>query len=254
MPDVVHGSERRPLEPGRLLFDDAAELSVVVPASCRKTGRCHECVVEVRAGGDQLSAADGRGVIPGPVVPARLPGGRGARGARRRVRGAAPPPADPAGARRRPTRCRSWTPRCASWTAASSRTTAPTSAPASAPTWVRPTARPSGSPSTSAPPPSSSSWSTSVRGAVLAVAAIENPQRFGGSDVMTRISYDTEVPGELRQALRRALNHELRRLCSELGVDRRAAGGRPGRRQPDDAGPRLRPGRASARTPCRTAP
>ncbi len=58
-------------------------------------------------------------------------------------------------------------------------------------------------------------------GAVLAVAAIENPQRFGGSDVMTRISYDTELPGELRQALRRALNHELKRLCSELGVDRR---------------------------------
>ena len=58
-------------------------------------------------------------------------------------------------------------------------------------------------------------------GAVLAVAAIENPQRFGGSDVMTRISYDTELPGELRQALRRALNHELKRLCSELRVDRR---------------------------------
>ena len=38
---------------------------------------------------------------------------------------------------------------------------------------------------------------------------------------MTRISYDDEVPGELRQALRRALNHELRRLCADLGVDRR---------------------------------
>ena len=56
MPDLVHGSERRTLEPGHLLFDDAAELAVVVPASCRRTGRCHECVVEVRAGGDQLSA------------------------------------------------------------------------------------------------------------------------------------------------------------------------------------------------------
>ena len=58
-------------------------------------------------------------------------------------------------------------------------------------------------------------------GAILAVAALENPQRFGGSDVMTRISYDDEVPGELRQALRRALNHELKRLCADLGVDRR---------------------------------
>jgi uncharacterized 2Fe-2S/4Fe-4S cluster protein (DUF4445 family) len=58
-------------------------------------------------------------------------------------------------------------------------------------------------------------------GGVLAVAALENPQRFGGSDVMTRISYDGDVPGELRQALRRALNHELKRLCADLGLDRR---------------------------------
>ena len=53
------------------------------------------------------------------------------------------------------------------------------------------------------------------------MAAFENPQRFGGSDVMTRISYDAEHPGELRQALRRAINHELRRLYATLGIDRR---------------------------------
>ncbi len=58
-------------------------------------------------------------------------------------------------------------------------------------------------------------------GAVLAIASIENPQRFGGSDVMTRITYEAEVPGELRLALRRALNHELKRLCAELGLHRK---------------------------------
>ncbi|MFN8631460.1 MAG: 2Fe-2S iron-sulfur cluster binding domain-containing protein [Chloroflexota bacterium] len=55
MPDFVHGSERRPLVPGMSLFDVAGELSVVVPASCKKTGRCHECVVEIRSGADQLT-------------------------------------------------------------------------------------------------------------------------------------------------------------------------------------------------------
>ncbi len=55
MPDFVHGSERRPLVPGQSLFDVAGELSVVVPASCKMTGRCHECVVEIRSGADQLT-------------------------------------------------------------------------------------------------------------------------------------------------------------------------------------------------------
>ena len=55
MPDVIHGHERRPLVRGRSLFDEADELALVVPASCRRSGRCHECIVEVRSGGDQLS-------------------------------------------------------------------------------------------------------------------------------------------------------------------------------------------------------
>jgi hypothetical protein len=58
-------------------------------------------------------------------------------------------------------------------------------------------------------------------GTILAVAALENPQRFGGSDVLSRISYDEDHPGELRRALRRAVNHELRRLYLALGIERR---------------------------------
>ncbi len=50
--------------------------------------------------------------------------------------------------------------------------------------------------------------------------SFENPQRFGGSDIMNRISYDGEFPGELRRAVVKALNHEINELCSELGFVR----------------------------------
>ena len=58
-------------------------------------------------------------------------------------------------------------------------------------------------------------------GAVLGVGALDNPQGFGGSDVMNRISYDGRAPGELRRALARAINLEIRSLCRDLGFDRR---------------------------------
>jgi uncharacterized 2Fe-2S/4Fe-4S cluster protein (DUF4445 family) len=59
-------------------------------------------------------------------------------------------------------------------------------------------------------------------GEVVEVIALENPQRFGGSDVMNRISYDGgEGHGELRQAVRKAINQELRALYQRHGLDRR---------------------------------
>ncbi|MDQ1322893.1 MAG: hypothetical protein QG587_227, partial [Chloroflexota bacterium] len=67
MPHVIHGSERRPLVSGRLLYDEADQLSVIVPASCKRTGRCHECVVEIRAGGDQLSQRTDQEGFLGPT-------------------------------------------------------------------------------------------------------------------------------------------------------------------------------------------
>jgi len=53
--EIVHGIERRPLEPGKSLFDYADEVSVAVPQSCGRSGRCRECVVEIRQGGESLS-------------------------------------------------------------------------------------------------------------------------------------------------------------------------------------------------------
>ena len=212
MPDFVHGSERRPLVPGQSLFDVAGELAVVVPASCQKTGRCHECVVEVRSGADQLTERTEQEGFLGASFRLACQA-RVARTEqdvefsvlRRRLRILLAPDAQ----------------------------------------WPDPDIDPAvrevdgrvvaddgtdlgvigGAPIGVAIDVGTTTVVLELvdlrAGTVLAIASIENPQRFGGSDVMTRITYEAEVPGELRLALRRALNHELKRLCAELGLGRK---------------------------------
>ena len=59
-------------------------------------------------------------------------------------------------------------------------------------------------------------------GRVLATPSFENPQRFGGSDVMHRISYDAgPSSGELRQVMLSAVNFEIGELGRQLGFHRR---------------------------------
>src|SRR5205814_3157091 len=53
-------------------------------------------------------------------------------------------------------------------------------------------------------------------GDLLAGAAFENPQRFGGSEIMARIQYDTAHPGKL---LRRTLAGYLSHAIAEFPVD-----------------------------------
>ncbi|HWD92645.1 MAG TPA: ASKHA domain-containing protein [Verrucomicrobiae bacterium] len=55
-------------------------------------------------------------------------------------------------------------------------------------------------------------------GATVAGASFENPQRFGGSDVMARISYDSSHPGRL---LQRTLIGYLNHCLEELPVNSR---------------------------------
>ena len=55
MSTISHGRERRELFAGKTIFDYADELAVEVPTSCHRTGHCHECVVEVRRGIESLS-------------------------------------------------------------------------------------------------------------------------------------------------------------------------------------------------------
>ena len=55
MSPLIHGARRLELTPGKALFDYADDLSVRVPTSCGRTGECHECIVEVRRGAEALS-------------------------------------------------------------------------------------------------------------------------------------------------------------------------------------------------------
>ena len=54
MPLVSKG-KRVAVEQGRTLFDYASELALRVPSSCARNGECHECVVEIRTGHEALS-------------------------------------------------------------------------------------------------------------------------------------------------------------------------------------------------------
>ncbi len=59
-------------------------------------------------------------------------------------------------------------------------------------------------------------------GEIVYTASCENPQRFGGSDVMRRISYDTgPYRGELQQAILSSINFEIGDMCRQLGFHRR---------------------------------
>ena len=70
--------------PTRTLFDDADDLALRVPTSCRRTGRCRECVVEVTGGAEHLCPPTDVEAFLRDAVPARLPGG-GRRRTTRRV-------------------------------------------------------------------------------------------------------------------------------------------------------------------------
>ena len=51
---LIHNQTSLPLEAGKTLFDYADDLAVRVPTSCNRNGECHECIVEVRRGMDAL--------------------------------------------------------------------------------------------------------------------------------------------------------------------------------------------------------
>ncbi|MDP6709211.1 MAG: ASKHA domain-containing protein [Alphaproteobacteria bacterium] len=50
MSSITHDGESRRVRPGRTIFDYADELALEVPTSCKRNGECHECIVEISAG------------------------------------------------------------------------------------------------------------------------------------------------------------------------------------------------------------
>jgi uncharacterized 2Fe-2S/4Fe-4S cluster protein (DUF4445 family) len=198
--------------PGLTLFDCAEQLGVRVPTSCQKQGRCKECLVEVVAGMDVLSprtpeekhlegrfrlscrttiASDSgsiechtmrRGEMRIDLAAAGLPGMAGL-------------DLDPAVTRRAGAICIE------------------------------------GEEIEKSEGPiygiAADLGTTTVvlrlynleTGELVAGASFENPQRFGGSDVMARIHYDTLHPGK---QLRRALAAYLTHAIEEFPVDPRS--------------------------------
>ena len=55
MSPIYHSGQTLDHVQGRSIFDYADSLSVRVPTSCGRTGECHECIVEIRRGMDALS-------------------------------------------------------------------------------------------------------------------------------------------------------------------------------------------------------
>ena len=192
MSDVIHGVDRRPLVPGRSLFEYADEVAAAVPMSCLRTGRCRECVVEVRQGGASLSPrTDPEAYLPGQfrlacqatVVDVASDIEFSIIRRRMRILGASgelPARIDPV-------------------------VTADDQA-------VRYAGQPIDLRRNHVLGLAIDIGTTTVvfqiidllTGEAVAGGAFENPQRFGGSDVMTRISYEKDHPGALRMALRRS--------------------------------------------------
>ena len=208
MPDVIHGTDHRPLVVGQSLFAYADEVSAAVPSSCRATGRCRECVVEIRSGGESLSPR----TAPEEYLPEsfRLACQASIVGVAQDVEFAI--------IRRR---LRILGPSGDSPTREDPMVTADEMA-------VRYGGQPIDLRREHVLGLAIDVGTTTVvfqifdllSGVAIAGGALENPQRFGGSDVMTRISYEKDHPGALRQALRRGLNHGLRDMYQEHGMDR----------------------------------
>ncbi|MCL0028699.1 ASKHA domain-containing protein [Dehalococcoidia bacterium] len=55
MSPLYHLRETLNLQPGKTLFDYADALKLRVPTSCGRTGECHECIVEVTRGAEGLN-------------------------------------------------------------------------------------------------------------------------------------------------------------------------------------------------------
>ena len=194
------------------LFDRADEMSLRVPTSCRRSGRCRECVVEVREGAEHLDErTEPEGFLRGAfrlACQARLTSPEAPVAfdvVRRRLRIVAGEDGPRDGPLRPKSNVRD---RIVHWG----------DDPVAA---LRDGGRMLGLAIDVGTTTVAFELLDLLDGSRVALVTLENPQRFGGSDVMSRIAYDGDQPGELRYALRKAINEELRSVYRQHGLDRR---------------------------------
>jgi uncharacterized 2Fe-2S/4Fe-4S cluster protein (DUF4445 family) len=209
MARVVHGGEHCESIAGKTLFAYADELAVQVPTSCGRAGVCHECIVEVKHGIEALSPpTEAEAFLKGAY---RLACQAVVRDTSRDVEFAL--------LRRRPQILTTTSGKIAE---------------------LDPVVTRSGSEVFYDGQPidhfrghlygvAVDAGTTTVvlelvdleTGRSVYISSFENPQRFGGSDVMHRISYDSGLfHGELHKAIINGFNHELRDMCRRLGFTR----------------------------------
>ncbi len=200
MGTISHEGKRRALEAGKTIFDYADDLAVQVPTSCGRTGHCHECVVEIRRGMDALR--------PRNDVESFL---------RENYRLACQAVVEDARAtiefsplRRKP--------KILSTTRQKSLDPDPLVSRRGDVVYYDGEAidRYRGHLYGIAIDLGTTTVVMDLvdltTGKSVHVSSFENPQRFGGSDVMHRISYDGEFQGELQKAVVNAINHEILEL------------------------------------------
>lgn len=214
MTPLIHGNTRLELNTGQTLFDHADSLHVRVPTSCGRTGECHECIVEVKQGWDSLSPM---------TEPESFLRGDYRLACQARVEDASAN-VEFAVLRRQPRIL----------TRGIGRDYVPDPF----------TVRRDGSVVFTGPggPKVIDRYRGSIFGlavdlgtttvvmnlvdmesnSVVRTASFENPQRFGGSDIMNRISYDGgKFAGELQAVMLSSINFEIGEMCRAERIRRR---------------------------------
>ena len=208
MGTISHDGQVRSLKAGKSVFDYADELAVQVPTSCGRTGNCHECVVEIKKGMEAL----------GPLTKEESFLKENYRLACQAI-----VEDDSADIEFTPLRR---TPKILSLTLEN-------------PLKIEPQVKRRGEKVYYGDEVidryrghllglAVDVGTTTVvlalvdleNGETLCVSSFENPQRFGGSDIMHRISYDGENPGELRKAIISGINFEIQELANQRGFAR----------------------------------
>ena len=214
MSPLIHGDVRIDLARDRTLFDYADSLRVRVPTSCGRNGDCHECIVEVKQGWDALSSPteaesflrdNYRLACQASVVDAEAN-------------------VEFAVLRRQPRILTSGVKRQVTPEPATVRVGSDVAF--NGPDGPRTLDRYRGEIYGIAVDLGTTTVVANLvdleTGQALHTSSFENPQRFGGSDVMRRISYDGgKFRGVLQAVMLSSINFEIGEMCRQLGIRRR---------------------------------